>query len=126
MPTILVVDDSSFSRKSILAALETEDYELLEAGDGRQALEIALTRRPDCITLDLLMPTINGRDVMRELNQRGLDIPVIVISSDIQDSTRQSCIELGARAFLNKPLQPAQLKHAIRALIEIEREANVD
>lgn len=104
MAQILVIDDSIYQRGQIRRALEPEGHELLEATNGREGLEMVDTSRPDCILLDLIMPETSGLEVLQILHDQRSNVPVIVLTADIQERTRQQCLELGATAFINKPL----------------------
>jgi two-component system, response regulator, stage 0 sporulation protein F len=100
--SILVVEDSWLTRRVICKILRTEGYETLEASSGPEALEMLGTQTPDCMLLDLLMPDMEGREVLQAMREKGLKIPVIVITADIQSTTREECIELGAIAVIHK------------------------
>lgn len=117
MTTILVVDDSRFSRGRVAAALAPLGGHLIEAADGQAGLEAHDAHRPDLIITDLLMPTLDGFGLLRGLRERGSQRPVIVISAEIQHSSRQLCEELGASAFLNKPFQAEDLLSRVRQLL---------
>jgi len=118
MAQILVIDDSSFQRNKIRTVLETGGYELLEAASGYKGLEMAVADRPDCILLDLIMPGMGGLEVLRTLHNREMNVPVVVLTADIQGSTRQRCLQLGATAFVNKPFEESELIHAIRQALD--------
>ena len=115
MAKILIIDDSLFMRMQIKDILEKAGHQTMEASCGEEGLE-AVGQAPDAIILDLLMPGMSGEDVLAGLRQRGVRIPVIVHTADIQDSTRQKCLELGAGAFLNKPPQAQELMAALKKL----------
>ena len=120
MAQILIIDDSAYQRHKARNAVEAEGYELLDASNGQKGLEMAIAHTPDCILLDLLMPEMRGEEVLQTLRDQGLGIPVIVLTADIQESTRQQCLQLGAVAFINKPLQKAELLDAIRQVLNIQ------
>ena len=113
MAQILIIEDSMYQRNRICKALNKEGYELLEAANGQEGLDMLLAHHPDCILLDLVMPEVSGLDVLQTLADRDVNIPVIVHTSDIQDTTREHCLALGAVAFLNKPLKENELLAAI-------------
>ncbi len=117
MPRILVLEDSLLSRRMINRILISAGYEVLEVSDGKAGLAIIGTQAIDCILLDLLMPEMSGQEVLAALKEQGLRIPVIVISADIQDSTRQRCLDLGAVAILPKPVNPEELLHTLKLAI---------
>ncbi|MDP8218082.1 MAG: response regulator [Candidatus Theseobacter exili] len=102
MTKILIVDDSAFQRTHLSDILKKDGYELLEASKGKEALRIIKTQSPDCVLLDLIMPE-SGIEVLEAMQEQDLKIPVIVVTADIQETTRQKCLELGAAGFINKP-----------------------
>lgn len=109
MPRILVLEDSALSRRLLTKTLKAEGYDILEACNGLEGLAIIAHEAIDCILLDLLMPEMDGQEVLTILRQRDISIPVIVISADIQETTRQQCLELGVFAMLHKIVDPTQL-----------------
>ncbi len=116
MAKILIVDDSLFMRMQLKEILQNAGHQVVEAGGGEEGLKLAAGQSPDAIILDLLMPGLDGVAVLRKLREQGIQTPVIVHTADIQDSTRQQCLELGARAFLNKPPRPDELLAALAEL----------
>ncbi len=107
MACILVIDDSAFTRQMLAKALKAQGNEVLEAE----------RHKPDCIVLDLLMPEISGFEVLKTLNEKGLTIPVVVLSADIQETTRAECLELGAVSFLKKPLPENELVEVVQGVL---------
>ena len=104
MAKILIIDDSLFQRRNIRKSLKAEGYDLQEATTGREGLEMIPTFAPDCIVLDILMPEVDGLSFLRTLQAQGNTTPVIVLTADIQNTTRQECLKLGAKEVLHKPL----------------------
>ena len=113
MPTILVIDDSSFSRALNTRALKNCGYEVSEAVNGLEGLSAVQRVKPDCIILDMLMPVMDGVKFLREFRATNKDLPIIVASADIQDSRRAECEALGISAFLNKPIPAGGLVSAV-------------
>ncbi len=113
MARILIVDDSMFQRLKVGEILRKAGHEVLEASGGQDGLEVAVEARPDGMILDLLMPKMDGFEVMERLRDKGLEIPVIVLTADIQETTRQRCRQLGAREVLNKPPKERDLIEAV-------------
>lgn len=103
MAKILIVDDSKLARTQVRRQLLGGGYEVLEAENGREGLEIARQEQLDCILLDLLMPEMDGMELLQELAAAGVDIPKIVVTANIQPSIRSQCLELGADEIINKP-----------------------
>ncbi len=102
MAVILVIEDAALSRRMLRKILEAEGYTVLEASNGLEGLEMVHLHQPDCIFLDLLMPEMTGQQVLKALQKEKSKIPAIVLTADIQQSTRQECLNLGALAVINK------------------------
>ncbi len=118
MSTILVVDDAAFSRRMLRKYLEAEGCKVLEATNGQQALEIVEQQQPDCILTDLLMPDVDGFQLLKTLREQGWTMPIAIISADIQDTSRQRGIELGAVEFINKPAKEEVVRQTVRQLLQ--------
>jgi CheY-like chemotaxis protein len=115
--TILVVDDSMFQRHALGRMLKEAGHSVLEAENGIAGLEKIESDRPDAVILDLIMPKLGGFETLEELRKRGNRTPVFVFTADIQATSRERCLELGATAFINKPLNREELKEALERLI---------
>lgn len=113
MALILIIDDSSFTRNRIANMVKAEGHETLEASDGRQGLEMTATHSPDCIVIDLIMPEMDGLELLEVLHNQGSKIPRIVVTADIQETVRQECLERGALAVLNKPPKKDELQNIL-------------
>ncbi len=120
MATILIVDDSGFQRAFLTKVLVEGGYDVLEATGGDRALEIAAADRPDCILTDLIMPDMRGAVLLETLQRRDCAIPIVVLTSDIQDVVEARCLELGAARVLHKPVKPARLTATIAAVLSGE------
>lgn len=118
--TILVVDDSWVIRQYLSKLIkEKTDYQVIEAVDGKDALAKILAYKPDCILLDLLMPNMNGIELLQNISDKGIKIPTIFLSADIQNTTRQRCMDMGAFAFVNKPPKESELLAMIKKALEL-------
>jgi len=117
MACILIIDDSAFARRMTTETLKAQGNEVLEAENGQEGIEQAERHRPDCIVLDLLMPDFDGFEVLKALNEKGSAIPVVVLSADIQETTRIECMELGAVGFLKKPFHESELVEVVRSVL---------
>lgn len=113
MPKILIVDDSLFQRKTISQMLIEAGYEVVEAKDGLDGLDKALSLNPDCILTDLLMPNMDGIEFISALKSKGSITPLFVLSADIQESKKRICLEMGVNGFLSKPPKKYELIDAI-------------
>jgi len=117
--TILICDDEAPLRALVRATLEGDNYEIVEAADGEEALDLARRLRPDVILLDTMMPGRSGLDVLGEL---GADpalasIPVVMLTARVQQCDREAAALLGAARFLAKPFSPRQLEKLVRELV---------
>jgi CheY-like chemotaxis protein len=118
MATVLIIDDAAFSRRMLRKYLQVDGYEILEAANGAEGLEMIKSNRPGCVLTDLLMPDVSGLELLEQLRQEGLEVPVIIVSADIQDSSRQQGMELGARSFINKPVKEGEVRQAVKQIFE--------
>jgi CheY-like chemotaxis protein len=114
---VLVVDDSSFLRARIRQILDPEGYNLVEAKSGLAALEEIEKCEFACIVTDLAMPELDGFGLLEELRRRRLATPVVVLTADIQNTTRHHCEQLGAAAVLQKPIKAATLRSVVSCLV---------
>lgn len=118
---IMVVDDSALSRRTMRRVLETAGYDVVEATDGIAALEMYFIERPEAVLLDLVMKGMYGLDVLSKLREMDPNVRVIIVSADIQSSTRTLAAEGGAYALINKPLIASVVIDTLRtALLEKE------
>jgi CheY-like chemotaxis protein len=115
--SVLIVDDAAFSRRMLRKYVEAEGCQVLEAANGQEALEMVQQHQPDCILTDLLMPDVDGFQLLQALRDQGSAIPIAVISADIQDSSRQRGVELGASGFINKPAKEDEVRQTVRQLL---------
>ena len=113
MGKILVVDDSTFQRNKIVQILSQAGYEADQRTNGKEALEYLEQNEPRLVLLDLLMPELDGFGVLEALKARKCNVPVVVLTADIQETQKARCLELGAANFLNKPPKVEQLLEAI-------------
>ena len=111
--TVLLVDDSGLARRGTRRILEGGGYRVVEAEDGLAALERYSLDRPDVVLLDLVMRGMYGLDVLSKLRELDPAARVIVISADIQTSSRDLARAAGAAGFLNKPVDAEQLLGAV-------------
>jgi DNA-binding response OmpR family regulator len=104
MTKIVVADDDRMFRKAAETTLRRQGYAVTTASDGEEALQLIRSERPDIIVLDLIMPKLQGFDVLQVLKQDSLTaaIPVIVLSSLTQEQDKQEALDLGAAAYFNK------------------------
>jgi CheY-like chemotaxis protein len=117
MSSVLIVDDSSFQRQILKTALKMGGFDIFEASSGEECLQLLQNTKPDCIWIDLLMPKMSGLELLDKLHQNYSGIPVIVGTADIQSSTKEKCISLGARLILNKPFKKKDMLEAVNSVL---------
>lgn len=113
MAKILVVDDSRLTRRVIVNALQPAGHEIVQAGNGEEALKAFRAFSPDCVMTDLLMPVMDGFELTREVRSLDPFVPIIVSTADIQECSRKRCEELRVTRMLNKPLKAAEINAAV-------------
>lgn len=116
-PKILIVDDSSLSRRTLRRILETAEYDIVEADDGMRALEAYFLEKPSLVLLDLVMKGMYGLDVLVKLREMDQHARVVVASADIQSSTRKMVDEAGAIGFINKPFVSENVIAVVKAAL---------
>lgn len=117
MARILVVDDALLQRKFLAKILTEAGHEPVVSANGVQALEIASTQKIDCIISDLLMPEMSGLELMEALAEKRSEIPLIVVTADIQESTRDRCLRNGAKAVIRKPVKADNLRTVLAEVL---------
>ena len=124
--TILIAEDDKDIRELLKLYLESEGYRILEAENGRLALELAQKEQPDMAVLDVMMPEMNGLEVTRAL-RKSSEIPILILSAKSTDNDKILGLNLGADDYIAKPFNPmeivarvkAQLRRTVRASGEI-------
>ncbi|MBN1219353.1 MAG: response regulator [Anaerolineae bacterium] len=125
MALILIIDDSIYQRRVLRRFVELQGgHQAIEAANGREGLEIIATHKPDCVLLDLIMPGTNGFELLEQIQQLESSIPMIVITADVQTSTHKQCLELGAAAVINKPVDSEQLQQILDNVLSARRKEN--
>ncbi|MBZ4414953.1 response regulator transcription factor [Myxococcus sp. RHSTA-1-4] len=114
---ILVVEDDLSILTGLSMNLRFEGYEVLQAQDGRTGLARALDDAPDLMVLDLMLPEMNGYEVLKELRQRGRDTPVVVLSAKGMETDKILGLNLGADDYVVKPFGLQELLARIKAVL---------
>src|SRR5215212_4863950 len=117
MASIMIADDSSYTRRTHRRILESDGHVVHEAASGMTAIEGYFVHRPDLVLLDLTMEDIGGLEVLRQLRELQSDVRVIVVSADVQRSTTRLVADSGALRFLGKPVAAEELLDAVRAAL---------
>jgi len=116
-PRVLVVEDDLSILTGVSMNLRFEGYEVLQAQDGAQGLELAVSDAPDLIVLDVMMPKVNGYEVLRELRSRGVRTPVLVLSAKGMERDKVLGLDLGADDYVVKPFGVAELMARVKAVL---------
>ena len=119
MARILITDDNRFVRTTITRYLKQLGHEVIEATNGMELVEKEAVHKPAMIFCDLLMPEYDGFYALEHIRSQGLDIPFVVLSADIQESSLARCRELGASKFVNKPFTREQIAEVVEELLNI-------
>ena len=121
-PTIIITDDRRASRHMIRNILEPEGYKLLEAENGKEALELCQTFQPDLLLLDIIMPVMSGLEACRFLNESNDNfIPVLMFTAYDDGSEAEKSFQAGASDFINKPINPDELRHRVNRLLYLRK-----
>ncbi len=118
-PTVLVADDEPDVRELVTYRLRRSGYEVVEAGDGQEALELALERLPALAVLDVMMPKLDGYELTRRLRaeETTSNMPVILLTARAQEADIARGFEAGADDYLRKPFNPDELVARVRAVL---------
>ncbi len=113
-PRILIIEDENQIRRFVCMALKAENFDVIEAGSGERGLIEASTRQPDLVIIDLGLPDLEGKEVIRQL--RGWsEIPIIVLSARDREEEKVAALNIGADDYLTKPFGIPELIARIRA-----------
>jgi two-component system alkaline phosphatase synthesis response regulator PhoP len=118
-PVILVVEDEPDIRELVRLHLEQEGFAVAEAENGRQALDLARTRRPSLIVLDLMLPEMSGLEVCRILRTKEETsvVPILMLTARAEEVDRVLGFEMGADDYVVKPFSPRELMARVKALL---------
>ena len=115
--SIMIVDDDESVRSLLRMTFPTEEYEITEARNGEEALKQLRTKAPDLVLLDWRMPGVGGSSVLDAVKADYPQLPVIVLTSEVQKSTRVLAEVLGVDAYLRKPFSPRELLETVERLL---------
>lgn len=116
---VLIVDDSLYMRTVIKDALTSANYEVVgQAANGEQAIDMALSLKPDIITLDNILPDMLGLDILRTLKEEKLPSKIIMISAVGQQSVVDEGLRLGLDGYIVKPFTAEQLLETIQQVLK--------
>ena len=113
-PKILIVEDEEDLARALEINLAREGYSVIKAPDGPDGLRLAVRECPNLILLDIMLPGMNGLDLCRELRQRGIDAPIIMLTAKSEEVDRVVGLEIGADDYVTKPFSRRELLARIR------------
>jgi|tagenome__1003787_1003787.scaffolds.fasta_scaffold18918971_2 DNA-binding response OmpR family regulator len=117
--TVLVADDDVDALGVVAFGLERMGYRVLRAHDGEEALKLVLERRPDLAILDVMMPKVNGYDLVRQIRATDevAETPLILLTARAGEFDRRFGFEVGADEYVRKPFSPKELEERVDELL---------
>lgn len=125
MRTLLVVEDEAPLAETLRFNLELEGYRVRTAADGREGLSLARTLQPDLVLLDLMLPRLDGLEVLRGIREHS-QTPVLLLTARTAEADRVRGLDLGADDYITKPFSLAELKARIRVHLRRKQDAAVE
>ena len=114
----MIVDDSSIIRRIIKRHVDEYNLEIVgEASNGEMALEIFKRKRPDIVTMDIVMPKLDGLSVIKEMTKLDKNVKIIAVTSLADKATGIEAIKLGAKSYVTKPFSAEKLQTAFSKLL---------
>jgi len=113
---ILIADDDSHIREVVRFALENAGFSTIQAADGRETIEQFMSKRPDLVILDIVMPEMDGTEVCRQIRAHSAT-PIIFLSSRDEEVDRIIGLELGGDDYVTKPFSPRELVARVKAVL---------
>lgn len=119
---ILIIEDSDVNRRLMRDVLLYHGFDVLEASDGKEGIELAMSQRPDIILLDMQMPVMDGFEVLRVIrdNPDLRDIKIIAVTSYAMVGDREKILNAGADDYIAKPIDTRELPRRIMRILNIE------
>lgn len=118
-PTVLIAEDSQDTRVMLKRAFELKGYNVIEAEDGSEALEVVNQTRPNLIVVDLNMPVVDGLETIKEIRRLeapGEHVPIVAITAFDVYGMKEAALEIGCNTYLSKPLDMEELDRALIGL----------
>lgn len=117
MPKILVVDDAAFMRMRVAKLLTENGYEVIEAADGQEGLNLYKANNPDMVLMDITMPIMDGITAVQEIKKHDANATIVMCSALGQQTMVMNSIKAGAKDFIVKPYQPDKILATIKRFI---------
>lgn len=115
---ILLVDDHALFRIGLEGLLERREIKVVASvGDGHEGIQLARELQPDVVLLDMRMPEVNGIQVLRELRDHGLEIPIVMLTTSNEERDLIESLRNGARGYLLKDMDPDELVNALKDIV---------
>jgi DNA-binding response OmpR family regulator len=121
MSRILIVEDEPALLRGLKDTFAAQGYEILAASDGEQGLGMALDRNPDLILLDIMLPRVNGYEICRAVRERGLEMPILMLTAKGQEEDIVLGLNLGADDYVTKPFRRGELIARVHAFLRRKR-----
>jgi two-component system, OmpR family, response regulator VicR len=106
---ILVADDDPDIRQLVRFRLEKEGYQVIEAFNGQQAVDLTVNEDPDMLILDIMMPKMTGFEVVKVVREEENQVPILLLTASVQDAHMSQGFDLGANDYLRKPFEAKEL-----------------
>jgi DNA-binding response OmpR family regulator len=118
-PLILIADDDPDILALVSFRLERAGYEVVQARNGEEAVQVALARRPDLAVIDVMMPRIDGYEATRQLRQQEETsrMPIILLTARVQEEDIARGFDAGADDYVRKPFSPQELRSRVQAAL---------
>jgi DNA-binding response OmpR family regulator len=119
---VLVADDDTDVRELVVFRLERAGYRVVTAQDGKEALDLAIERRPDVCLLDVMMPHLDGYEVTEQLREHEelAAVPVVLLTASVQPAAVTKGFESGADDYIKKPFSPQELLTRVEAALSAD------
>ena len=121
MSRILIVEDEPALLRGLKDTFAAQGYEILAASDGEQGLAMAVDRGPDLILLDIMLPRVNGYEICRAVRERGLEMPILMLTAKGQEEDIVLGLNLGADDYVTKPFRRGELIARVHAFLRRKR-----
>ncbi|HID95490.1 MAG TPA: response regulator [Candidatus Latescibacteria bacterium] len=120
---ILIVEDNGVNRNLVRVLLQKYGYQIIEATDGEEAVEVAVREKPDLILMDIQLPRMSGYSATGILKGRRdtMDIPIIALTAKAMIGDREKALKAGCDGYISKPIDTRELPKVVNSLLDRER-----